>query len=277
MEVYRAGRVALANAPGTGVADDKAVYAYVPQIIQLLPGRGHHPAQRADVSLLASRQAVLARAGQSRQAGGQADQRVGRLRHVHRPARDAEQERDDCRGAIEANPRNYIAQPTLALSRVPTIVGEQLEGRHVDLRPYILYGKDIYVLPGGLTRVALQERLAGGQLLAGRRQQGHLGACRAWPTGRASDARRQCRRESVSGRRGADAMLSRVADSVYWMSRYLERAENVARFIDVNLNLMLDMRDEAGEQWLPLSTPPATTSPFSTSTGGPRGRTLFSS
>jgi uncharacterized circularly permuted ATP-grasp superfamily protein len=58
---------------------------------------------------------------------------------------------------IEANPRNYIAQPTLSLSRVPTIVDGAFQGRHVDLRPYILYGKDIFVLPGGLTRVALKE------------------------------------------------------------------------------------------------------------------------
>ena len=58
---------------------------------------------------------------------------------------------------IRANPRNYIAQPTLSLSRVPTLVEDHLEGRHVDLRPYILYGKDIFVLPGGLTRVALKK------------------------------------------------------------------------------------------------------------------------
>jgi uncharacterized circularly permuted ATP-grasp superfamily protein len=58
---------------------------------------------------------------------------------------------------IEANPRNYIAQPTLSLSRVPTIVEGAFKGRHVDLRPYILYGKDIFVLPGGLTRVALKK------------------------------------------------------------------------------------------------------------------------
>jgi uncharacterized circularly permuted ATP-grasp superfamily protein len=58
---------------------------------------------------------------------------------------------------IKAKPRNYIAQPTLALSRVPTVVGDHFEGRHVDLRPYILYGKDIWVLPGGLTRVALKK------------------------------------------------------------------------------------------------------------------------
>jgi uncharacterized circularly permuted ATP-grasp superfamily protein len=58
---------------------------------------------------------------------------------------------------IQANPRNYIAQPTLALSRVPTLVSEGIEGRHVDLRPYILYSKEIHVLPGGLTRVALRK------------------------------------------------------------------------------------------------------------------------
>jgi uncharacterized circularly permuted ATP-grasp superfamily protein len=63
----------------------------------------------------------------------------------------------DFAGRIEANPRNYIAQPTLSLSRVPTIVEGAFKGRHVDLRPYILYGKDIFVLPGGLTRVALKE------------------------------------------------------------------------------------------------------------------------
>jgi uncharacterized circularly permuted ATP-grasp superfamily protein len=68
-----------------------------------------------------------------------------------------QEQRDSFALKIEANPRNYIAQPTLALSRVPTLIGDHLEGRHVDLRPYILYGKDIHVLPGGLTRVALRK------------------------------------------------------------------------------------------------------------------------
>jgi uncharacterized circularly permuted ATP-grasp superfamily protein len=72
------------------------------------------------------------------------------------PHSTAEQ-REEFARKIEANPRNYIAQPTLALSRVPTLVGDRLEGRHVDLRPYILYGKEINVLPGGLTRVALRK------------------------------------------------------------------------------------------------------------------------
>ena len=66
-------------------------------------------------------------------------------------------ERAEFARRIEDNPRNYIAQPTLGLSRAPVIVESQFAGRHVDLRPYILYGKDIYVLPGGLTRVALKK------------------------------------------------------------------------------------------------------------------------
>jgi hypothetical protein len=66
-------------------------------------------------------------------------------------------EREAFAELIRKNPRNYIAQPTISLSRVPTIVGDRIEGRHVDLRPYILYGEEIYVLPGGLTRVALKK------------------------------------------------------------------------------------------------------------------------
>src|SRR6202049_4065698 len=67
------------------------------------------------------------------------------------------EQRQEFASRIAANPRNYIAQPTLALSRVPTLVDDHFEGRHVDLRPYILYGKEINVLPGGLTRVALRK------------------------------------------------------------------------------------------------------------------------
>ncbi len=66
-------------------------------------------------------------------------------------------ERAEFAQQIKANPRNYIAQPTVSLSRVPVMIDDHFEGRHVDLRPYILYGKDIYVLPGGLTRVALKK------------------------------------------------------------------------------------------------------------------------
>ena len=153
MDVYRAGRVALANAPGTGIADDKAVYAYVPQIIKyylgediLLPNVPTYicadEKQRAHV--LANLDKLVIKP--TNESGGYG---------IMLGPRASQAERDKYRGLIEANPRNYVAQPMLALSRVPTIVDGQLEGRHVDLRPYILYGEDIYILPGGLTRVAL--------------------------------------------------------------------------------------------------------------------------
>lgn len=155
MEAYRRGHVALANAPGTGVADDKVIYAYVPDVIRYFLGEEpilpnvptyvcHDPEQRRYV--LAHLDALVVKA--ANESGG-----YGMLVGPH----STPEERAIFASRIEADPRNYIAQPTLALSRVPTIVGDHFEGRHVDLRPYILYGKDIWVMPGGLTRVALRK------------------------------------------------------------------------------------------------------------------------
>jgi uncharacterized circularly permuted ATP-grasp superfamily protein len=155
MDVYRAGRVALANAPGTGVADDKVVYAYVPEMVKYYLGEEiiipnvptfvcARDADRAYVQAHLPELVVKA----ANESGGYG-MLVG-------PASTKEQQQTFAE-LIEAQPRNYIAQPTLSLSRVPTIVDGAFKGRHVDLRPYILYGKDIVVLPGGLTRVALKE------------------------------------------------------------------------------------------------------------------------
>jgi len=155
LEAYRAGNVALANAPGNGVADDKVVYSYVPEMIRyyegedaILPNVPTYLCWRDS-----DRQHVLANLDKlvvksANEAGG-----YGMLVGPHSTAA----QREDFAAKIEANPRNYIAQPTLALSRVPTLINGRLEGRHVDLRPYILYGQDIFVLPGGLTRVALRK------------------------------------------------------------------------------------------------------------------------
>ena len=155
MDLYRRGRVALVNAPGTGVADDKVVYAYVPKMIRyyldqdpILPNVPtflcwHDKDRRHVLDHLA--ELVVKPANES----GGYGMLIG-------PA-STEAERRRFAGLIEAEPRNYIAQPTLALSRVPTRVDDSFEGRHVDLRPYILYGGEIYVLPGGLTRVALKK------------------------------------------------------------------------------------------------------------------------
>ncbi len=154
MEVYRAGRVALANAPGTGVADDKVVYCYVPKMIEyylgekpILPNvptyRCEDEKDRAYVVDHLDRLVVKA----ANESGG-----YGML--VGPQATTAE--REEFKRRVLARPREYIAQPMLGLSRVPTIVDDTIEGRHVDLRPYVLYGKDIHVIPGGLTRVALK-------------------------------------------------------------------------------------------------------------------------
>jgi uncharacterized circularly permuted ATP-grasp superfamily protein len=155
MAVYKAGNVSLANAPGTGVADDKVVYAYVPRIIKyyldqeaILPNVPTYVClEDDDLKYVVEHldELVVKAANES---GG-----YGMLVGPHSTRRQCAEFAD----RIHANPRNYIAQPTLSLSRVPTIVKDHLEGRHVDLRPYILYGKEIFVLPGGLTRVALKK------------------------------------------------------------------------------------------------------------------------
>ncbi|HAM72700.1 MAG TPA: hypothetical protein DCM86_13750 [Verrucomicrobiales bacterium] len=155
MEAYQAGNVALANAPGGGVADDKVVYAYLPRIVKYYTGEDmilpnvptYICSEPDDLSYVLEHigELVVKAANES---GG-----YGMLVGPH----STREQQADFAERIKANPRNYIAQPTLALSRVPTIVGDHMEGRHVDLRPYVLYGKEIFVLPGGLTRVALRK------------------------------------------------------------------------------------------------------------------------
>jgi uncharacterized circularly permuted ATP-grasp superfamily protein len=155
MKVYRAGNVTLANAPGTGVADDKAVYSYVPKIIKYYldeePILANVPTYVC--SNEKEREYVLAHLDElvvkpTNESGG-----YGILMgpQASQPQRDAYVD------LIRTNPRNYIAQPMLQLSTVPTLVDDKLQPRHVDLRPFVLCGRDIYVMPGGLTRVALTE------------------------------------------------------------------------------------------------------------------------
>ncbi len=155
MDVVRAGRVTLANAPGTGVADDKVIYAYVPAIIRYYLGEEailpnvptfvcFDEQQREHV--LSNLDKLVVKA--ANESGGYG-MLMGPMASTGERAAFAER--------IRANPRNYIAQPLLALSTAPTLIDGAVEGRHVDLRPYILHGEDIFVLPGGLTRVALKK------------------------------------------------------------------------------------------------------------------------
>ena len=156
MEVYRQGRVAIANAPGTGVADDKVVYSYVPDMIRFYLGEepilSNVPTylcwrQKDREYVLAHMQELVVKA--ANEAGG-----YGMM--IGNKATEAELQ--EFTQKILDNPRNYIAQPILNLSRVPTLIDGNVEGRHVDLRPYILNrGDNVYVHPGGLTRVALKK------------------------------------------------------------------------------------------------------------------------
>lgn len=157
MEVYRQGRVAIANAPGTGIADDKLVYAYVPQMIryylgeeQIIPNVPTYfcEDEKQQTHVLANLDSLVVKATD---ASGGYGMLVGCQSSPEQQAQFADK--------IRANPRGYIAQPTLCLSRVPTLIERSFQGRHVDLRPFILYGQGSlpYVNPGGLTRVALKE------------------------------------------------------------------------------------------------------------------------
>jgi len=152
---YRAGNVTLANAFGTGVADDKALYAYVPDIIHyylgedpILPNVKTYlltdPKSRQHVLQNLDKLVVKA-VGES---GG-----YGMLIGPQSTAA----ERAEFSRRIQADPRNYIAQPTISFSRAPCLIDDVLEPRHVDLRPYILYGEKVNIVPGGLTRVALKQ------------------------------------------------------------------------------------------------------------------------
>jgi uncharacterized circularly permuted ATP-grasp superfamily protein len=152
---YRAGNVTLANAFGTGVADDKALYAYVPSIIKYY--LAEEPVlQNVKTYLLtepASKQHVLANLDKLVvKAVGES----GGYGMLIGPQSTAAQ-REEFARKIEADPRNYIAQPTISFSRAPCLIGDDLEPRHVDLRPYILYGDKVNIVPGGLTRVALKQ------------------------------------------------------------------------------------------------------------------------
>ncbi len=155
VNAYRSGNVALANSLGSGIADDKAVYAFVPEIIRYYLGEEpilanvetYLPTEPAVLDHVLTHLAELV-VKRVDEAGG-----YGML--IGPAASQAEL--DDFRRRVQAEPRAYIAQPVISLSQHPTWVGDRLEGRHVDLRPYILYGEEIYVLPGGLTRVALRK------------------------------------------------------------------------------------------------------------------------
>jgi uncharacterized circularly permuted ATP-grasp superfamily protein len=155
VDAYRRGRVSLANAIGTGVADDKVVYHFVPKMIRYYLGQD--PILENVPTYLAARpedlQYILEHLSElvvkaANESGG-----YGMLIGSHSTAA----EREDLTARIRKDPRNFIAQPIVALSRSPSFCEDSMQGRHVDLRPYILYGEKVTIIPGGLTRVALRK------------------------------------------------------------------------------------------------------------------------
>ena len=264
MEAYLAGNVALANAPGCGVADDKAVYAYVPQIIEYYTGEkpilSNVPTYLCDRR--AERDYVLSNLRDlvvkpTNESGG-----YGVMIGPH----SSSQQHEECAAAIRSNPRGYIAQPMLNLSTVPTIQGNSLEPRHVDLRPFVLLGRNdnVYVMPGGLTRVALPA----GSMIVNSSQGG--GSKDTWVLEhtdrrerRRNDSRLASRINSsvlvsgpvasaiplsISGHKvdgirkspGSCPLPKRVAFSLYWLHRYLERAECLARILQGRIDFSPD-------------------------------------
>jgi len=260
MDVYRAGNVVIANAPGTGVADDKAVYYYVPQMIKyylsedpILPNVETYLCsnERECQHVLANLEQFVVKP--TNESGGYG---------IMMGPQSTAKEREECAARIRSNPRNYVAQPMLTLSTVPTISDEGVDGRHVDLRPFILHGPDeIYVLPGGLTRVALRK----GSMVVNSSQGG--GSKDTWilksvpmPEAPIEDSKLQdgastgldllnTSQSYVAQEEKDRSLLSRVAESVFWMSRYLERAESIARFLEVSHHLSLDAGGAVQEQW----------------------------
>jgi uncharacterized circularly permuted ATP-grasp superfamily protein len=155
IDVWRRGRVAIANAVGTGVADDKAIYAYMPRIIRyylseepiLSNVQTHICGEREglDYTLAHLHELVVKPVGES---GGYG---------IIIGPRATAAEREEFRAKLLADPSNFISQPMVKLSVSPTLVGNKLAPRHIDLRPFAITGKSTWVLPGGLTRVALRE------------------------------------------------------------------------------------------------------------------------
>ena len=155
MDVYKAGNITIANAPGTGICDDKAIYSYMPEIVEFYTGRKaileNVPTWRCseENSLKYVLEHLEELVVKEVHGSGGYGMLVGPTASKKECAAFAEK--------LKARPSNYIAQPTLSLSTVPILVNKGIAPRHVDLRPYVLVSDKVQIIPGGLTRVALKE------------------------------------------------------------------------------------------------------------------------
>ena len=223
----------------------------------LLPRRGAAARQRAHLAAAQPRGSRL-HAGAPGRAGGQGSARLRRLRHADRPHQLPSASARPIASASSTRPDKFIAQPTLSLSTCPIFVDQGVAPRHIDLRPFVLSGKDVVMVSGRPHARGAARGFAGGQFLAGRGDEGHLGG---------GDVTCVTRREARGGRgvvrsveldtrflavtphaSRLDAsrqprMLSRTASNLYWMARYVERMENTARILDVTYRMSLMPKD----------------------------------
>ncbi|MGI9611540.1 MAG: circularly permuted type 2 ATP-grasp protein [Acidimicrobiales bacterium] len=245
VSVARAGGVTLANALGNGAADDKAMYTFVPDMIRyylnedpVLPNVETHLLGDPDI-----RRSVLD--DPTRYVIKPVDGSGGYGIFIGPQANDAEVA--EVVAAVEAEPRRYIAQRVVRLSRHPTLIDGRLEPRHVDLRPFVVGGEYIDVLPGGLTRVALRE----GSLIVNSSQGG--GSKDTWVE-RSNGAEHGITRPmDRRGRVETDAILARVAEPLFWTGRYLERMDGTARLLaEAHHGVLAGLPVEAGLRWTEL-------------------------
>jgi len=240
------GQVTLANAPGNGVADDKVIYAYVPDMIRyyegaepILPNVPTYLCWRDQDRkyVLENLDKLVVKA--ANESGG-----YGMLVGPHSTLA----QREEFARKIQAEPRNYIASQRSDCRASPpswTITSRAATW----ICGLMCCAAAIFMCCPGLDAGRHDQRLSGGKLLARRREQRYLGAG-ASPCGRGGIS-------TTMKTQAHKPLLSRVANAVYWMGRYIERAENVARFIDVNHNLMLDLPAARPTSGSPLWIPPA--------------------
>jgi hypothetical protein len=262
LNAARAGSVVIANAVGNGVGDDKLVYTYVPDMIAyylnekpLLPNVATFRCWLDD-----ERTHVLDHLDELVLKPVEGSGGYGILFGPNASGRQL----SSARKAIRDDPRGWIAQPVVQLSTVPTKVDDRLVPRHVDLRPFAVNdGEDVFVLPGGLTRVALPKgslvvnsSQGGGSkdtwVLAptrglGRRPRAGPPRPRVDHPGRVARRRARARADdgptaaaTTAAAGGGALMLARNAESLYWIGRYVERADDTARILDVSVHQLLE-------------------------------------
>lgn len=242
VSVARAGGVSLANALGNGAADDKAMYVYVPEMIRYYLGEEpilpnvetfmlSDPDRRAAVFSDPTPWVVKPVDG----SGGYG---------IFVGPQATEAEVEEMVAEVTAEPDRFIAQKVIKLSRHPTMIDGRLEPRHVDLRPFVVGGEYIDVLPGGLTRVALRR----GSLVVNSSQGG--GSKDTWVE-RAPDHKQGISRSfDQQGRFDTDTVLARVAEPLFWTGRYLERMDGTARFLaEAHHGVLSGLPVEAGLRW----------------------------